>query len=324
MSFGSPYLLLGLVVLPLLVLAYVLLERRRSRRVSRWATPALVPNLVPRSPRIRRHIPTALFLIGLALLLVGFARPQATVTVAREGATVVLATDVSGSMDAKDVKPTRLRAARAATLAFLDELPAKYRVALVTFSDHAAVAVVPTYDRDRVRHALPVKAQLEGTALGDAMTTAVTVAVKAVGRNRPGVERPPAAVLLLSDGSQTSGRVQPQDAAARARKAGVPISTVVLGTPDGVVQQKLPGTPYVETRQVPPNPALLRAVAESTGGKFYQAATGDQLKQVYEDLGSRAAHTHRKRELTAGATGLALLFILAGVLASGLWFRRLV
>src|SRR5690242_18614427 len=142
--------------------------------------------MVPGSPGSRRIVPLVLFLIGLALLLAGFARPEAMLTSPREGATVVLAIDVSGSMAAKDVKPTRLAAADAAVKQFLHDLPSKYRVSLVTFSNRPTVRVPPTYDRTLVQQALPTKVEIEGTALGDSAATAVMVASKAVGKSKPG------------------------------------------------------------------------------------------------------------------------------------------
>jgi Ca-activated chloride channel family protein len=322
MSFGSPWLLLFLLVIPLAVGAYVLLDRRRAERAVAWSRPALLPNMVAASPGLRRHIPLALFLLGLTLLLVGFARPQAKVKEVREGATVILAMDTSGSMAAKDVRPSRLAAADAAVAAFVRRLPAKYRASLVTFSDHIAVRVPPTYDRAALIRALPAKAQVEGTALGDGIVVALKVARKAIGKTKPGVPRPPAAIVILSDGAQNAGRIDSKVAAARARKAGVPISTVSLGTDQGVVVTKIPGG--VERQQVPVAPATLKAIAQATGGRFFQATSAGQLNQVYKDLGSRLVRETKKKEITTVAVGAALALILGGALLSGIWFRRIV
>jgi Ca-activated chloride channel family protein len=185
------------------------------------------------------------------------------------------------------------------------------------------VKVPPTYDRDLLVNALPKKAEVEGTALGDGAATAVLVASKAVGKSKPGAPHPPAAVLLLSDGAQNDGRLKPQDAAAQARKLDVPISTVSLGTADGVVEQKIAGG-YTERSAVPPAPTQLRALAQGSGGRFFKANSAAQLKQVYKDLGSRLAREKKKREITAWTTLAALGFITLGVVLSGLWFRRLV
>jgi Ca-activated chloride channel family protein len=323
MSFGHPILLVCLIVVPAAVAGWLWLERRRTARAASWSSPALLPNMVKDDPGRRRFVPLALFLLGLTLLLVGFARPQANLSTPREGATVVLAVDVSGSMAAKDVKPSRLEAADAALKQFLHDLPSKYRAALVTFSNRPTVKVPPTYDRDLLVNALPKKAEVEGTALGDGAATAVLVASKAVGKSKPGAPHPPAAVLLLSDGAQNDGRLKPQDAAAQARKLDVPISTVSLGTADGVVEQKIAGG-YTERSAVPPAPTQLRALAQGSGGRFFKANSAAQLKQVYKDLGSRLAREKKKREITAWTTLAALGFITLGVVLSGLWFRRLV
>jgi Ca-activated chloride channel family protein len=323
MSFAAPLLLLGLVVVPLAAFGYLWIERRREGRAAQWATPALVPNLVHRpSPRIR-HIPAALFLIGLTFLLLGVARPEAKLTTAREGATIVLAVDQSGSMAAKDVKPTRLLAARNAILGMLQKLPSKYRVALEVFTEHPYVIVPPTYDRSKVAEALPLKAAPHGTDIGDAVQTAAVVAAKTVGIGKS-LNHPPAAVVLLSDGAQTVRGLNPAAAARNARKLGVPVNTVLVGTPNGVVTQvsNVQGYPEKKTINVPNDPNDLRTVAQGSGGRFYQASSAAQLLQVYADLGSHAAHTKKNREVTAAAVGLALLFILGGVAVSGIWFRR--
>ncbi len=322
MSFGSPWLLVCLLAVPLVLGAYLLLERRRERDAETWSSPALVPNMVRKRPGWRRYLPLALFLIGLTLLLVGFARPQAKISVPREGATVVLAIDISGSMAAKDVKPTRLIAARQAAIQFVKDLPSKYRVALVTFSDHAAVKVPPTYDHDQVVRAMPTKAREAGTALGTGISASVIVAQRAVGKLKPGEVRPPSAVLLLSDGAQTAGRVDPADAASEAKKLDIPVSTISLGTDKGLLIRKIPGG--TEQIQVPPSPAALRQIAQITGGRFLQARTADQLQKVYKDLGSRLVKERKKREVTVAATGAAIVFMLAGAAFSGYWFRRLV
>jgi len=313
-----------LVVVPAAIWAWSRLERHRANRAASWSSPELLPNMVSGNPGRRRFVPLALFLVGLTLLLVGFARPEATLSVPREGATVVLAMDVSGSMAAKDVKPTRLAAADAAITQFLHDLPSKYRVSLVTFSQRPTVKVVPTYDRKLILQALPTKTELEASAVADGAATAVLVASKAVGKSTPGVPHPPAAVLLVSDGAQNYGRLKPADAIAQARKLDVPISTIALGTPDGIVYQKLPGSKYTEQHAVPAAPAQLQALAQSTGGRFFKAGSAAALQQVYKDLGSRLAHESKKREITQWWTMGAVGFIAVGALLSGVWFRRLV
>jgi Ca-activated chloride channel family protein len=325
MSFASPELLLGLMIVPLAIAGYLVLERIRERKAASWVNPALTPNVVDRPGRRIRHLPAVLFAIGLTLLLVGFARPQATINTEREGATVVLAIDTTGSMGATDVKPSRLLAARSAAMTFLDALPKKYRVALVTFTDHPAVVVAPTYDRARVAAALPTKTKLIGTALGDAVVAATKVAVSAVGPDRPGAPHPPAAVLLISDGTQTVQGVKPDEAAKRAKKVGVRVSTVSLGTEKGEVKvtNTAPGG-FKQTRtlKAPPDPTALQGIAQVTGGRFFKTRTAEELERVYRDLGSHQAKQKKKHEITAIVVGAALVAIMIGVVISGIWFRR--
>jgi Ca-activated chloride channel family protein len=325
-AFKSPWLLIFLLLVPVGIVFYLWLDRRRSRRAARWASPALMPNMVESSPGSRRYIPAILFAIALTLLLVGFARPEAKLTQAKDGATVVLMVDVSGSMAANDVKPTRLLAADSAISDFIKKVPSRYRIALITFSNHIAVRVPPTYERDSVINALPKKTELEGTALGDALQQAVNVAKKAVGPSKPGSPHPPATILLLSDGGQNAGRVTPNQAAAAARKAAIPVSTVSLGTAGGKVSQQIPygkkTVPLVS--QVPVEPKTLKAIATTAGGHFYEAHSATQLGQVYEDLGHHLVYAKKFREVTVIFTLAAFLVILAGAALSIVWFRRLV
>jgi Ca-activated chloride channel family protein len=322
MSFAAPVALLTLIAVPAAVLAYRLLERRRAARAARWASTPLLPNMVRRPSAWRRHLPAALMLVGLTLLLVGFARPKATLSFKEEEATVVLVVDVSGSMAAKDSQPTRLGAAKRVATAFVDRLPHGYRTALITFSDHVAVDVPPTHDLDRVRLALArAKSGPQGTALADAVWRGIDVA-RQVPRAANG-KRPPAVVVLLSDGGQTAGRIQPQQAAERAKLLGFPIDSVSFGTPDGIVLQPLRGG-FTERIQVPVQPQVLEELSRTSGGTFTAGARDVDVKAVYEQLGSRTGHHRKPVEVTAVAAAGGLVFMLAGGLLSGLWYRRLV
>jgi Ca-activated chloride channel family protein len=281
----------------------------------------LLPNLVERPPSWRRHLPTALLLAGVALLLVGFARPRTSVSVKRQDATVVLVLDVSGSMAAKDAQPTRLGAARAAALQLVDKLPKGYRVALVTFSDHAAVVVPATHDLDVMRAGIArAKSGPQGTALAEAVSRAVDVGVSVKGQAQ-GQRRPPAIVILFSDGGQTAGRLTPAQAAAKAKKAGIPVSTVSVGTADGVVLQPLQGG-FTERIQVPVQPSSLQSIATGSAGSFYPSIASIDAKTIYRDLGSRVGRQNKTVEVTAVAAGGGLVLMLAGAVLSGTWFRR--
>jgi Ca-activated chloride channel family protein len=322
MSFASPVWLLALLLVPAAVIGHIALERRRAARASPWTSPALVPNLVTATPGWRRHVPVGLILAAVAFLVLGAARPRATFAAKREEATVVLTIDVSGSMLAKDVKPTRLGAAQAAAIAFLDKLPKKFRVAVVSFGTRPAVVATPSAGRARAIEALRTLRTGQGTALGEAVQRSVQVARVATGASaRPG-SRPPAAVLLISDGAQTQGRVQPVAAAREARQQGVPIYTVSLGTADGILERPVPGG-YTERIAVPPDPQTLEQVAEASGGRFFRVASAARLQSVYKDLGSRFGKTQKTHELAVAAVGAGGLLALAGGALSLLWFRRL-
>jgi Ca-activated chloride channel family protein len=327
-SFKSPWLLLCLLVVPLAIGAYLVLERQRAERAARWSSPALLPNMVSGSPGGKRYIPVIIFGIALVLLLVGFARPEAKFKKAKDGATVVLMIDTSGSMAADDVKPTRLRAADNAITDFVRKLPSHYRAALITFSNGIAVKVPPTYDRDSVIRGLPLKAQLEGTALGEALSQAVKAAKKAVAPSKPGQPHPPATILLISDGGNNAGQVTPVNAAKEAQKAGIPISTVSLGTLNGAVHQNVPlgkgKKTFPMVTNVPVEPKTLKQVAVTSGGKFYAAHSADQLSGVYKDLHKHLIYNKQYREITVGVTLAAFILILAGAGLSIWWFRRLV
>jgi Ca-activated chloride channel homolog len=317
-TFSNPFALAGLVALPLLVLLYVWRDRQRVRSGAVWATPALIPNLVERRPGVRRHLPLAVLLVALAALIVGVARPHAKVTVTREEATVLLALDTSRSMGAADVKPSRLGAAQAALTAFVDKVPKRFKIGLVTFSTHAVVSAAPTTDRDAVKRAIAVVHPGEGTALGDAVMLGAILGQRQ--RTSDGVV-PPTSMLLISDGKRDGGRFSTQQAAARARANHVPVYTVAIGTANGVVEHKLPGG-LTETLRVPTSPQELQRLSASTGGQSFTSASADNLKHVYEQLGSRLGHKKQNRELTDLFAGGGALLMLVGGGLSALWFRR--
>jgi Ca-activated chloride channel family protein len=317
-SFQWPLALLALVAVPLLVALYFRRERGRTDAAARFTNPALLPGVVDRKPGLRRHLPPAILLVALAALLVGVARPHASFKVPREEATVVLAVDVSRSMAAPDVKPTRLDAARAASLAFLRRVPKKFRVGVVSFASRAVVALPPTDDRSLARTALDSLRPGEGTALGDAVALAAEI-----GRRERAADGsvPPTAVLLVSDGANQGGRLSPEIAARRARALGVPVYTVLVGTPDGIVERMLPGG-FRELVRVPPSPETLELVARTTGGRFFTATNDERLREVYERLGSRLGHRSKSREVTDLFAGGAALLLLVGGGLSAAWFRR--
>ena len=326
MSFAWPAFLWGLLLVPAAGALYLLAQRRRKRHAVRFTNLELLGNLVAHTPGWRRHLPPVLVLMALSALLLGLARPQATVLVPREEANVVLVMDVSGSMEATDVSPNRLAAAQEAAGAFLARLPDDLLVGLVTFSGREQVLSPPTADHAVVSDALGSLQAGGGTAMGDGLLRATEISQLGVGRGNEADARGsggngqgvPAAVVLLSDGANTDGETRPEEAAERARSLGVPVFTVALGTEEGTVEG--PGGQEVP---VPPDEETLRRIAEETGGESFASASEADLVSVYRDLGSSLGFVEEEREVTAAFAGAGAALILAGGVLSTLWFGRL-
>ena len=330
MSLTWPLALTALALVPIAVWAYLALDQRRRNEASRFGNPALLPALVTAEPGRRRLVPPLLVLGALILLVVGLARPHVMRSLPKEEATVVLAMDTSRSMAARDVKPTRLAAAERAAETFLDKVPDRYRVAIVSFSTKAEVVLPPTTDRDAARAALAQLRLGTGTAIGDAVARALSLVAPQPAAGQPttpaqpavpAVAATPASILLLSDGAQTAGGVRPLDAAKRAADLKIPVSTIALGTRDATVEVPLPGG-LKQLVTVPPDPQTLRRVAQATGGRFFEAPTAADLDQVYKELGSRLGRERRSVEVTSVFAGLGAVLLLAAGGLSSAWFRR--
>jgi Ca-activated chloride channel family protein len=319
-TFQWPLALLALLAIPIAIAGYVVFDRRRRRSAAQFATPSLFPNVVAQKPGRLRHLPVAALLLAMTAVLVGVARPHATLSEPREEATVLLALDISRSMTATDVRPTRLAAARDAARRFLAQVPETFRVGIVTFADRAQVALPPTDDRETVLTGLETIVSGEGTALGEAVVLALRAAGRVPGAE-PG-ERPPASILIISDGAQTQGQITPPQAAMRARAAGVPVYAISVGTPNGIVERQLPGG-FTERIRVPPDPTALRQLARGSGGEFFAVADDERLRRVYEELGSRLGTREHEAEITVAFAGAGMgLMLVAGALSTFL-FRRL-
>lgn len=318
MTFEAPYALIALAAVPVLAALALVHERRRRASAARFGNPALLPNVVEPPPAWRRYLPPAVLLAALAAMIVGVARPHATVSVPREEATVILAIDTSRSMGARDVAPTRLGAAQRAADAFLAKLPPKYRLGIVSFATRAVVALPPTTDRRLARDALGSLRPGEGTALGDAVALAVKTGRQQ--RSSDGVV-PPLAVLMISDGAQESGRTTPEAAARLARAAHTAVYSILLGTDRGTVRAQVPGG-LEAIISVPPRPGILQTLARQTGGQFFTAPNDVRLRAVYERLGSRLGRRRESRELTDAFAGGSGMLMLLGSGLSLLWFRR--
>jgi Ca-activated chloride channel family protein len=307
-NFGSPAVLLSLFAIPVIIGIYALAQRRRRRYVVRFtAVPVLAGVMAAGGvSRWRRHLPAALLLAALAALLVALAKPQTTVAVPVEKASVMLVTDQSGSMRADDVAPSRLAAAQQAARDFLDKVPKELQVGAVSFSDVPQSVSPPTTDRDDVRSLIDGLVADGGTAAGDALQSALDALDDAgVG----GKGRPPAAIILLSDGATTTG-ADPVEVAREAGKRDIPIYTVALGTPDGTVPGGFGGS-----IPVPPDPETLREISKASGGTAYTANDADQLSGVYENLGSRLGTKQEEREITAVFAGGGLILLLGAAFA---------
>ena len=298
MSFRWPELLWAVLLVPLVLLVWMRGERRRTQRAGVFGNPALLPNVVTARPGWRRVLPVILYLLAATVLLLALARPEATAQVPRDQATIMLVVDYSGSMLNTDVTPTRIEAAQEAADAFLEEIPERFQVGLVTFAGAPSVEALPTTDKDVIRSALRNAALRRGTAVGDALVRALQASRP---RNAVNDERPPTAVLLLTDGDSRSG-ISPLVAADQARQEEVPVFTVALAAEP---------------------PLELQQMAEMTGGQSFTAPTAEQLTAVYRDLGSRLTYVEEKRELTSYFMGGAALFLLLGAAASITWFLRL-
>lgn len=334
MTFTDPLFLLALVPVAALAVAYLVLQRRRTRYAVRFATLPMLDRVAPARPRWRRHLATALVLLALGAFATAAAGPQMQLRVPYERATVIVAIDVSGSMEAQDVPPDRLTAAKAAAVQFAQELPDTVQVGLVAFAEDAELLTPVTADRTLVASSIEALEADGGTAIGEAVLTSVEeVTRQAATSGTPsdgGTPAPdgtdgdpqeaepiPARLVLLSDGFNTAGR-NPADSVAAALDAQMPVSTIAYGTPDGVLGSG------PAARPVPADDDTLRMLAEETGGHFYRAESGAELDQVYEDIGSSIGW---RTETTLVTSALVLIGLALAITATALslrWFSRLV
>jgi Ca-activated chloride channel family protein len=295
----------------------------------------LIGNLVTRTPAWRRHVPPVFYLVAMAALVFALARPSMTVAVPRDEATIILTMDVSGSMEATDVAPSRLAAAQKAASDFIDQLPSTIKVGLVSFSTAPRVLVSPTFDRAQVHQALgdAISTSLEAAGLdptglssGPSASASPAPAASATpapsGSAAPGTTSAPVvATVLLSDGANSTGELEPLPAAELAAALGVPVYTIALGTADGVVT--VPDDQgQLHTLNVPPDTDTLAAIAETTGGRYFEAPTARDLAQIYESLGSRIGYTTEEREVTQWFAAAGLLCVVAGAGLATHWFNR--
>jgi Ca-activated chloride channel family protein len=347
MSFGHPLLLLLLLLVPLALVAYRLNERRRARYAVRYTNVAVLAAVAASGRPWRRWLTVALVLLAAALAATAVARPHVKTTLLSDNATVVLVLDVSGSMHAIDVKPTRLVAAQKALQLFMEKVPERLKLSLVLFAGDAQVATPPTRDHELLSQAIEdagLYGGFGGTAIGDAIALAVQVGIQSTGVSgtqsalpQPTrqlasyVAAPPrksslVSILFLSDGKQNRGIIQPLEGAQRAKSAGFPVYTIALGTTGNTRLADGYGGGFGGFGgggRLAPDPKTLRAIAQLTGGEFYRARDAKTLEKAYASLGSKLGQTPGNKEITdLFALGAAGLLILAGAL-SALWAPRI-
>jgi Ca-activated chloride channel homolog len=314
MSFQSPLLLLGLLAVPLLAGFYWSQQQRRRAYAVRFTNLALLNQVMGKGPGLRRHIPAALFLLGLAGLLLSMARPQATLRVPKDQTSVILVVDVSGSMAAQDVQPTRMEAAVKAAQTLIDQLPGSAQVGLVIFNSSVSVVSPLTQDHGSVKDALGSLTPGGGTAIGDAIQVSVAQLASVIDPKST-AKQSHAVIVLLTDGTSNTG-MDPLQAAGQATQVHVPVDTVGIGQRN---QTTLLGGRIVDGV----DEQTLQGIASATGGHYFFAADESQLRQIYSDLGSRIGFTTTKVDLTIPLLALGTIILVVGGLFSLRWFRLL-
>jgi Ca-activated chloride channel family protein len=306
MSFHAPAFLTVLLLLPLAAALYVRAERRRARAAREIVAPRLLASVLPRRAGGRRHVPVVFHSLAAAALIVALARPHATLAVKDQQATVMVLTDRSGSMQATDVSPTRLTAAKRAADTFLKAVRDGVRVGAIAFNQTPTLLSDPTRDYGAVRTAIAGIEPAGSTATGDALSAALQAIKTARAQSSPTA---PAAIVLLSDGKSVRGQ-DVMTVARQAAQAKVPVYTVALGTSTGTITSK-----SGKVTAVPPDAATLKQVARITGGQSFAIQDSAALQRVYQRLGSTVATRHRDREVTSLFAGAALLLATSGTLA---------
>jgi Ca-activated chloride channel family protein len=337
MSFIWQNMLWLLLAVPALIIAYILAQRRRQKYALRYASLSLVKEALGRGPGFRRHVPPILFILALTVMIFALARPVATVTLPTQEGTVILTMDVSGSMFADDLKPTRMEAAKSAARAFVDKQPPGVRIGVVSFSDNGAVVQAPTNDRAAVLAAINRLQPQRATAIGRGLLSSLDAIFEADDEPAPPARLPPdvtptptptptpvpkgqyapAIIVLLTDG-ENNAFPPPLQIIQQVVDRGIRVYTVGLGTPEGAVL-KIQGR-SIRTRLDEPT---LKRIAEQTDGAYYNASNENDLRAIYENLATRLVMRAEKQELTAGFTGIAIILSLCAGILSLLWFNRL-
>lgn len=321
-SFLEPRRLWLLAVVAVLAGIYVFMQFRRPRYTVRFSNLDLLDKLAPKRPGWRRHIAAGLLLFAIGTSVLAFAKPVKTVRVAKERSTVILAIDVSLSMAATDIKPNRLEAAQSAANDFVKSLPPNINLGLVSFAGTARLLVPPTQDRAPVQNAINNLKLDKATAIGDAVKLSLDViANQAVDGQQQ--KNPNAAIVLISDGETTVG-LPTADSIPLAKDAGIPVTTIAFGTPDGTIMVDEFGDGNGQLTRVPVNVPELRSLAEGTAGKAYTAETASDLSSVYRDLKSTIGYTKEKSEVSDRFVFVAILLMLGAAGTSLKWSDRMI
>ncbi len=328
MEFTWPFMLILLLIVPVLIAIYLWVQHRRQRYALRYANLSLIKEAMERGPGFRRHVPPLLFLGAITVMIIAMARPIAVVTLPTQQGTVILTIDVSGSMNADDMKPSRIEAAKAAARSFVDRQPDGVQIGIVSFSDSASVLQPPTSEREKALAAIDRLNADGGTAIGSAIKTSLDTLIGKPASNTPDITPAPAdatvptgsynsgIIVLLTDGENTWGP-PPMDAAQVAANQGVRIYTVGVGSPDGSVL-------HINGQNIRAglDETTLKNIAQLTGGKYYNATSETDLRTIYENLSARLVLKTERTELTAGFTSLAAILSLVAGIVSLFWFNR--
>jgi Ca-activated chloride channel family protein len=330
MIFQWPLLLWLLLLVPALVLTYIIAQRRRQKFVIRYSSLSIVKQALARGPGLRRHVPPAFFIVGFAFMLIALARPTAVVALPSQEGTIILTIDVSGSMQADDLKPSRMDAAKEAAAAFVENQPAGVKIGIVTFSDNANIVQAPTADKQALLAAIDRLEPVRGTAIGRGLITSLDAidpltAVGGASSSSTGAaptpvpegHYEPAIIILLTDG-ENNMFPPPLSVIDRVAERGIRVYTVGIGTAAGVIL-------HIQGRSIPTrlDEDTLKQIADLTKGQYYNATSASDLRAIYEKLATHMVIRSDEQEITFGFAGLAGLMLVCGGILSLLWFNRL-
>ncbi len=308
-GFEAPEHLFWLLLIPVIVALYVLASRMKNRRGMRYTNTSMLESVIGKQSQWRRHLAVGLSLLSLVTLTMAYARPVDIGQEPLPRSTIVVVIDVSLSMEATDIEPSRLVAAKEAAKEFVTSLPAEYNVSVVSLSGAPAIVIPPTTDHAAAGRAIDTLQPQDSTAIGESLITGLRALEQAPQDPDDPEAIAPGAIVLLSDGENTAGRA-PQQAAAEVAEAEVRTFTIAYGTENGYVD--LDG----ERQLVPPDPETLRAIAEATDGTFYEAASADDLREVYADVAVESGTRDVEQQVTAQYAGFGLVFAVLAALAA--------